>query len=264
MDALVTTAGKSPAENLNAQAKRVEILSAMKEQNLNDQEPPRNGLQGAKTLVEYAYRCLRKDIIDGTLPPNSKLRIEHIRKHYQIGSSTMREALSLLVADALVTVEGQRGFRVSPISIEDLIDVTRMRKLMESMALRESIERGDDAWEAGIVAAFHRLSKVEERLVLEPSIMVDAWEACNAEFHKALIAACTSRWTLHFREILYYQSERYRRFSLMTNGSRRNVHSEHEEIMKAALARKADLACDLIDDHLDRTINGMKSILAEV
>lgn len=221
----------------------------------------RPSLDGAKTLVEYAYRSLRKDIIDGTLEPGSKLRIEQLRTVYQIGSSTLREALSLLVSDALVVVEGQRGFRVSLISIEDLIDVTRMRKMMESMALREAIERGDDEWEAGIVASFHRLSKVEARLSEGTAEIAEAWEQCNSDFHKALIAACTSRWVLHFREILYHQSERYRRFSLISIGTRRDVHAEHEGIMRATLARDADAACALIGEHIDRTLDNMKPLL---
>lgn len=217
--------------------------------------------KGAKTLIEYAYQRLRKDIISGALAPGSKLRIEHLRAGYEIGSSTLREALTLLVADALVISEGQRGFKVAPISLDDLKDVTRMRKMMETLALRESIERGDDQWEGGIVAAFHRLSRVEERLTAEPEQVADSWEDRNSEFHRALIAACTSRWTLHFREILYYQSERYRRFSLVAQTGRRDVHAEHKAIMDATLARKADLACQLTEDHMDKTLTAMTSLM---
>jgi DNA-binding GntR family transcriptional regulator len=218
-------------------------------------------VKGAKTLIEYAYQRLRKDIICGVLAPDSKLRIEHLRAGYQIGASTLREALTLLVADALVISEGQRGFRVAPISLDDLKDVTRMRKMMETLALRESIERGDDQWEAGIVAAFHRLSRVEERLASEPEEVADSWEDRNSEFHKALIAACSSRWILYFREILYYQSERYRRFSLVALGARRDVHAEHQAIIEATLARDADLACRLTEEHMDKTVVNMARLL---
>ncbi|OIQ88880.1 DNA-binding transcriptional regulator CsiR [mine drainage metagenome] len=218
---------------------------------------PERGGRGAKTLIEYAYQRLRKDIISGALAPDSKLRIEHLRAQYEIGSSTLREALTLLVADALVVSEGQRGFRVAPISLEDLKDVTRMRKMMETLALRESIERGDDQWEAGIVAAFHRLSRVEERLEAEAEQVAESWEDRNSDFHKALISACSSRWILHFREILYHQSERYRRFSLVSQRGERDVHAEHKAIMDATLARDGDLACRLIEEHMDKTLSNM-------
>jgi len=221
------------------------------------EKPPK----GTKTLIEYAYQRLRKDIINGVLAPGSKLRIEHLRADYQIGSSTLREALTLLVADALVISEEQRGFKVAPISLDDLKDVTRMRKLLETLALRESIENGDDRWEGGIVAAFHRLSRVEEKLGTETELVADSWEDRNSEFHQALIAASTSRWTLHFRQILYYQSERYRRFSLTWQAERRDVHSEHKNIMDATLARDADLACRLTEEHMDKTLATITHIM---
>jgi len=222
--------------------------------------PPR---KGAKTLIEFAYKSLRKDIISGELPPGSKLRIEHLRAKYEIGASTLREALTLLVADALVISEGQRGFKVAPISFEDLKDVTRMRKMMETMALMEAIEHGDDHWEGAIVSAFHRLSRIEERLHDDFKHLAEDWEDRNNEFHKALIAACPSRWTLHFREILYHQSERYRRFSLTSGSFSRDVHAEHKALMDATLARNAPLAGKLLEDHMDRTLTHLTTLLAD-
>lgn len=210
--------------------------------------------QNSKTLIEYAYQNLRRDIVRGVLPPGSKLRIEQLRSHYEVGSSTLREALTLLLADALVTAEGQRGFKVAPISMDDLRDITRLRKLMETLALRESIETGDDNWEAGVVAAFHRLSRVEERLEREAAAVADSWEERNRAFHEALIAGCSSKWLHHFRGILYQQSERYRRFCLIARDTGRDVHDEHKSIMEAALARNADLACALTENHIDRTL----------
>ncbi len=66
-----------------------------------------------KTLVEAAYRSLRRNIIEGRLSPGEKLRIEHIKNDYGVGGATLREALSLLTSDALVVSQGQRGFRVA-------------------------------------------------------------------------------------------------------------------------------------------------------
>lgn len=219
--------------------------------------------KGAKTLIEFAYKSLRKDIISGELSPGSKLRIEHLRAKYGIGASTLREALTLLVADALVISEGQRGFKVAPISLEDLKDVTRLRKMMETMALMEAIENGDDHWEGGIVAAFHRLSRVEDRLYDDPKQFAEEWEERNNAFHQALIASCPSRWILHFREILYHQSERYRRFSLVSPSTGRDVHAEHKAIMDATLERDKEKAARLLELHMERTLTDLGNLLAD-
>ena len=76
-----------------------------------------------KTLTDYVYGQLRADIIDGKLAPESKLKIEHLRTEYSVGATPLREALSRLSSDGFVITEGQRGFRVSPISPDDLDDV---------------------------------------------------------------------------------------------------------------------------------------------
>jgi DNA-binding GntR family transcriptional regulator len=78
---------------------------------------------GARSLVEAAYATLRHDILDGTLAPGLKLRFEMLRERYGVGASTLREALTRLVGDALVTSEEQRGFRVAEVSLDDFADL---------------------------------------------------------------------------------------------------------------------------------------------
>lgn len=216
----------------------------------------------ARSLVEAAYGTMRHDILDGTLAPGTKLRFEMLRERYGLGASTLREALTRLVGEALVTSEEQRGFRVAAVSLEDFADLTRTRKLIEVEALRQAILCGDDAWEGDVVAAFHRLSKVEEKLADGPERMQDAFEDRNREFHRALIAACPSRWLKHMQGMLFQQSERYRRISLCNKVAPRDVHAEHKAVLEAVLARDVDLACRLEGEHIDRTLEVLSSVFA--
>lgn len=212
-----------------------------------------------RTLIESAYRQLRRDIIDGRLQAGHKLRVEHLKSTYQVSAGTLREALALLVSDSLVVSQGQRGFRVSPMSLADLEDLTRMRVLLECEAVRESITLGKDDWEAGVVGAFHRLSLAEQRLRLDPLGAFDDWEACNRQFHEALVAACRSRWMLRFRRLLYQQSERYRRLSAVKGPPPVAVHAEHRSIFEAVMARNADMASALLTAHVHRALSVIKS-----
>lgn len=222
--------------------------------------PPRENVE-PKTLVEGAYQRLRRDIIEGVHPPGEKLRVEHLKDQYDVGAGTLREALLLLVTDALVVAQGQRGFRVAPISIEDFEDITRTRILLETEALRQSIALGGEAWEAGIVAAFHRLSRAEQKLGGQDDYVHTAaedWEKRNRAFHDALIAASPSRWIRHFQNILYQQSERYRRISLFRRPIPRDVHAEHEALFDATMARDADRATAILAEHILRTLESVR------
>lgn len=213
-----------------------------------------------KTLAEAAYRQLRRDIIEGVHRPGEKLRVEHLKDQYEVGAGTLREALQLLVTDALVVAQGQRGFRVAPISLDDFEDITRTRMLLETAALQQSIELGDDTWEANVVAAFHMLSRAEEKLVEGPKGTREEWELRNRAFHEVLISACPSRWIRHFQNILYHQSERYRRLSLFRQPIPRDVHAEHQAIVDAALARNSAEATRILSDHILRTLDAVRQL----
>jgi len=215
-----------------------------------------------KTLVEMAYRKLRRDIIEGRLSPGEKLRVEHLKESYGVGAGTLREALSLLMSDALVISQGQRGFCVAPASIEDFRDITKTRVMLECEALRQSIGLGDEAWEADLLAAFHRLSKAEEKLSDEGGR--EEWEERNRIFHEVLIAACPSRWLKHFLAILHHQAERYRRIALYHRPIPRDVHSEHEDLLKATMDRNASLATAILAEHIELTFQAFSKLVKEI
>ncbi|HJV54063.1 MAG TPA: FCD domain-containing protein, partial [Noviherbaspirillum sp.] len=174
---------------------------------------------------------------------------------------TLREALSLLLSDALVVSEGQRGFHVAPISLGDLEDITRTRVLLESEALRQSITTGSDEWEAELVAAFHKLTRTEEKLSRRDDDDLREWELRNRDFHEALISACESRWLRYLIGLLYRQSERYRHIALSNTVLARDVHAEHTEIYDAALARDTKRAARAIERHIHLTFDAIRTIM---
>ena len=205
------------------------------------------------TLASRVYEQIRRDILRLALAPGQKLLLEQLKERYDVGLSPLREALSRLASDRLVVSEDQRGFRVAPVSTEDLIDLTRLRQWLESMALRMAIENGDDDWEADLVSAFHRLSKASLRDAREPRFLSETWETRHREFHRALVAACGSPRLLQLRDTLYDQSDRYRRLAVASKYDERDIFSEHKGIFDAAIRRDADAACRLLEAHLDLT-----------
>ncbi|MCP5231431.1 MAG: FCD domain-containing protein [Zoogloeaceae bacterium] len=223
------------------------------------QNPASTDADEPRTLAEAAYRRLRRHIIEGVRRPGEKLRVEHLKDAYEVGAGTLREALQLLITDGLVVAQGQRGFRVAPISLVDFEDITNTRVLLETEALRQSIALGDDAWEAAVLGAFHRLSRAEARLEGEESAR-EEWEERNRIFHEVLSSACPSQRIRHFQTILYQQSERYRRLSLFKRPIPRDVHAEHQAIVDAALARDAVAATRILSEHILRTLEAVRKL----
>jgi DNA-binding GntR family transcriptional regulator len=206
---------------------------------------------GAPTLTETLHELLRHDIILGVLPPAAKLKLEKLSKTYDVSVNTMRETLSRLAADGLVVAEGQKGFAVLPVSIEDLREITEMRQLLECHALRRSIAAADLDWEGRVVGAYHKLSKVEELVEAEPETYGESWERANQEFHEALISNCRSRWLRLYLRAMYDHSRRYRMLSLKTKSFPRSQSAgEHRSILDAAIKRDGERASRLLADHI--------------
>jgi GntR family transcriptional regulator, carbon starvation induced regulator len=204
----------------------------------------------AKTMADQGYARLRAEIIAGLLPPGAKLRIERLKKDYEIGATPLREALSKLSADGFVIAEGQRGFRVAPMSTSNLQDLSKVRILIETETLRDSIEHGSEAWEANLVGAYYQLSKIEANRDAD----YDVWERANDAFHSALLAGCSSELLPRLHRTLYDQHKRYRNIALLSPSVPRDVHSEHRDIYEAALKRDAANACAATEQHIRRTM----------
>lgn len=213
----------------------------------------------AKTLTDQAYQRLREDIVHSKFEPGEKLGIEFLKRTYDVGATPLREALYRLSADGFVRVQGQRGFRVADMSLEELEDITNLRVVLEGMALTQSIENSDDNWESRVVAAFHHLTKAESHT--DPDIQ--EWEIRNREFHLALVSCCHSPWLMRFHEILYDQHKRYRNLARINRSSRRNVHDEHIAICDAALAKDTQALCEVNEIHIRTTAEITSRILAE-
>jgi len=211
------------------------------------------------TLVDLALAKLRQDILTGVFAPGSKLRIDELRNSYGIGASPLREALSRLVSNGLITAQGQKGFRVAPVSEADIRDITNTRKLLECAALTESLRKGDADWEAHVAATYDRLEKEHETVQRTSGASADAWEQANRQFHEALVSACESKWLRNFRQVIYDQALRYRRLVVLDEEQERGAHEEHRQMLKAALARDVAKSCQLADDHAERTYGLMSA-----
>ena len=204
------------------------------------------------TLADQVVNRLRADIVSGRLKPSERLRFEDLTARYGVSVSPLREALSRLTAEELVQPDAQRGYRVAAVSLSDLIDIMESQKTLEAMALRLAIADGDDAWEAQLLAAHHRLTRLEARRGKDATDRwAQDWEARHREYHQALIAGCRLLWLRRFCSQMREHLDRYRNFAEVPPSRFPAVAMQHGAIVEAALARDADRASHLLHQHYD-------------
>jgi DNA-binding GntR family transcriptional regulator len=201
--------------------------------------------------------AIRGQILSGQLRTGERLHLSRLAASYGVSLSVVREAVTRLASERLLEAIPQVGFRVRVLSTEDLVDLTRVRIQIETLALRDSLANGDLEWEAQLVAAHHALAAT-------PSSTDDGaqnleWLARHAAFHEALVAASGSRWLLDLRRQLFAASELYRFWFAQVQDNvepkrlREGIIKEHKGLLDAALARDVELATDRLTRHFRKT-----------
>ncbi len=200
------------------------------------------------TAGEVAYRRIRHDIIFGTLSPGSRLRQEGLKLSYGASVSTLREILNRLASERFVVAEGQRGFEVSPVSQRHFREVAAMRELLEGHALEESFERGDVEWESDVLAAHHKLARMEARMSAGDRTDTEIWKRYDREFHSALIARCGSGALMETHRGIFDHYLRYQIVAVIYRGQA--ASDEHRQLLDDALKRDHVEAREVLGRHI--------------
>jgi DNA-binding GntR family transcriptional regulator len=66
---------------------------------------------------------LRKAILDGALRPPAWLRESELARELGVSRTPVREALKRLSGEGLVTITARQGAVVSPMTVEDMLEV---------------------------------------------------------------------------------------------------------------------------------------------
>jgi DNA-binding GntR family transcriptional regulator len=214
-----------------------------------------------ETLASTIYERVREGIITAVFAPGEKLHIQGLCDEFDVGLSPIREALSRLSTEGLVSQVDHRGFAVKPLSEGDLLDLTRARCWLNETALRQSIAGGDEAWEEAVVIAFHRLSRTPRHEGSDQRERSPAWERAHRNYHATLISASGSRRVEQYCEHLFDSAERYRHVARRAGIVGSDRSSEHRAIMEATVARRADEAVRFLNVHFEHTADLVRKML---
>lgn len=131
------------------------------------------------TVVESVAGALRARILGGEFAPGSFLRDVRMAEEHQTSRHTFRAAARSLVAEGLLRQEPFRGFYVPEFGPDDIVDITRMRALLEGEAVRTITQLGEIP--SGALAAL----EVMRRRPKDAAVLV----AADRDFHRAIVTA---------------------------------------------------------------------------
>jgi len=168
-------------------------------------------------IAELAYERIRNDIIFAVLPPDSRLKLDPLRANYDTSVTTLREVLNRLASEGFVVAEGQKGFRVSGVSLAGLREIAGFGS--SSNARVEGIDHPRQSrLESTVVAAHHKLASIEQKMIDGDTVDLKLWKRFDREFHTALISGLPSGFMLKIHNDIFDHYLRYQMIALGFRG----------------------------------------------
>ena len=205
-----------------------------------------------KTVSSNTYEIIKRDIIFGVLPPLKKLKLQELKINYNTSISILREILSRLCGDGFVVSEEQKGFRVSPVSKSDLLEIAKLRILIESHALKLSIENSNPEWEGSLLSAHHKLSLYESEMIQNKHDDRMNWKKYDSEFHQTLVKNCGSQNLVELHKLIFDKYLRYQLLVLIFRG--KGSIDEHKKLLDFSLNKNFVNAQIILKEHIENGI----------
>ncbi|WP_454882434.1 GntR family transcriptional regulator [Sphingomonas oryzagri] len=214
-------------------------------------------------VTNMAYEAIRRDLLICQLAPGARVSVLGLSKALRASQSAIREALSRLTAEGLVTLEPNRGFIVTPISVGRFASLSKARTAIDALCLRDSIAASDVEFEVELVAASHRvLRRLEQMDGSEAAIA--QYVGAHARFHEALVSRCSNPWLLWMRGLLFAQSVRYRNFCVPFARDKSDFYSAEGPFLRAVFRKDSDAAENLLIKQYERVCALISARLTEL
>lgn len=207
------------------------------------------------TAQETALRGLRSDILDGTLGAGDQVVQESLADRYGVSRVPLREALKMLESEGQVVYHPNRGYFVAELSVDDLREVYRLRRVLEAEAIRQAVTMVSD----DDVAAIDRLRRAVDASSDDGDIL--ALTAANRRFHFAIFDAARLPRLTRLLHQLWDATDAYRALYFQDAANRAAVSGQHVRMVAALRRRDAERLVDLHDQHRDHSVQAVSLLI---
>ncbi|GAB3520756.1 GntR family transcriptional regulator [Arthrobacter monumenti] len=208
------------------------------------------------TAQAFVLGQLRQAIVAGELVAGEPLRQDALADRFGVSRVPLREALKILESEGQVVYEPHRGYKVATLSLDDLLEVYRIRQILEAEAARVAVMRaGDD-----VLHDMQQTAK-EVEAASEAGDLLTMTEA-NRRFHFVLVTAAGMPRLERLVRVLWDATDTYRFVYYGSEANRAVVKHEHALIVDAFAARDADRLVAMLDEHRKHAVEALHKFLA--
>jgi DNA-binding GntR family transcriptional regulator len=208
-----------------------------------------------RPLPDFIYHWLRDRICTGQLAPGSEVRQELLAQRFGTSRVPIREALSRLQAEGLMTLRPRRGFAVTSLNQCEIIEIFELRAVVEEHALRIATKVRTETDVREVEALIELMDSLDTSV---PHYLLE-WSSANRRFHTRLIECAHRRRLSEIALNLRDAIEPYIRIEANFTGQVCDANIEHRQIFVAFEAKDSEAAARLSREHCESTLKRLLS-----
>jgi DNA-binding GntR family transcriptional regulator len=200
-------------------------------------------------LAEEVYRRIRADIMSLKLPPDTRVSVDSLARELGVSQTPIREALSMLEANGLVSKRHFAGYATSPrMDRAQLDELFEFRLLIEPHAARKAAEMMSDLdtslLSSGETAPSH-----------------DAFADMDTEFHRLIAQGAQNHLIADSLARLHIHVHIFR--SCFRSEIAEEAVHEHDAIIAAIRTRDGARAEAAMRSHIERSYERLRDFIKE-
>lgn len=202
------------------------------------------------------YVLLRQRILRGELAGGSKIKIGVVADELGVSPIPVREAIRMLAADGLIDAQPRRSPVVLGVTINEIYEISEIRRRLEPFALGLAVPQIEDATLAAC-----------QELIDRNRGSTDDWEKVevNRSFHLALYRPCSRRRLMKIIEDQFDGITRFSQYRVINAGlMSQSDEDEHQVILDACRRRNAEEAAAALTYHLERSLDRLNQIWSTI
>lgn len=207
------------------------------------------------TAQQAVLAELRRAILSGDLTPGSQIIQESLAEQFGVSRVPIREALRILEGEGQISYIPHRGYFVAHLSLDELLEIQRIRELIEPEAVRKALPRLNDEDVGRMQEAFDEMQEAAQRGDIA------GMNSAHIRFHFALFEACDMTRLVRIMRQLWEASDPYRAVYHGDEAYRKAAQREHRQIFGAAKARDKRALLMLLSEHRQHTVDRLKEPL---
>ncbi|MDR2527807.1 MAG: GntR family transcriptional regulator [Synergistaceae bacterium] len=202
-------------------------------------------LEAARPMREVIYLQIREAITTGVLKEGERLIESELAAQLKASRTPVREAIRMLESERLVESVPRRGVVVKGVSIDDIIEIYRIRQALEVMAFKAAAENIGPAQ----LSQARRYLDDSNRHLREKNFEV--YYADNEAFTNVIVKACRMPRTIQLISSYRDHLRSFRKVTLSDPARQQEVICQHSDILSAIEAKDTERVSTLVFEHLE-------------